>query len=328
MNKWALILLLLLGESSRVIAGGYRDSLPSVRPDPASMRPTPDLESDSALLDIESGYHTTGDHRRAFARLLHILGSGTIPGTKRVRYRLFSDLAIVSARLRLYPIAMRCFYNASRTSVELPEDSLLYKALPLGKSVPVRIDTICAAFEDGRAAVAYAMLVEVQQPIPGKRRAFVHIGNVGHTFITLIKYNRDNSVVCRSFGFYPHKVNPLSATPLFPSAPSVIKDDSRHDWNEVVGRFISYPQFKKVLETLWRYNHKTYNLNHANCTDFGLTMARAGGISIRETSGGWPLGKGNNPGSAGQSMLEGKLDNADQGEDSLLFLADNIPGKP
>ena len=68
------------------------------------------------LVDIESGYSVTGDHRKAFARLLNIAKARSIILNRRVRLRLFNDLAGVSARLRLYPIAMKCYFNAGRAA--------------------------------------------------------------------------------------------------------------------------------------------------------------------------------------------------------------------
>ena len=146
-------------------------------------------------------------------------------------------------------------------------------------------------------------------------------------FITLIKYNTDNSVAYRSFGFYPRKSSILSATPFHPASVSTFKDDARHDWDETAGKFISFRRFRKIISALQSYDQQPYHLNHNNCTDFGLTMAALGGITILETRGRWPLGKGNNPANAGQSMLEGKLSNMDEEDQTPLFLAMNIPLK-
>ena len=145
-------------------------------------------------------------------------------------------------------------------------------------------------------------------------------------FITLIKYNSDNSVTARSFGFYPHKKNFFSATPLHISSPSVFKDDASHDWDESIGKFISAARFEKILGLLSKYDNAIYNLKRNNCTDFGLDIAFLAGISIADTRGAWPLGKGNNPGSAGQSMLEGKFRNTDTDAvgQNTLFLCNNF----
>lgn len=277
--------------------------------------------AETELQEIESGYRVTGDHRRALSKLLSMFGSEKGGLNRRMRCRLYDDLARVSARLRLYPLAMKCYYNASRQADGLPGGSELYRSDTAAESMPVAIDSILLAFEDGKEAAAYAVLVEVKQPAPGKRKAFTHFNNVGHTFITLIKYNGDNSVVCRSFGFYPHKDGMLDATPLHPTSPSVIKDDSRHTWDELAGKFISVRQFHKILNILSSYDHALYDLNDHNCTDFGLTMAGIAGIRVDRTIGHWPLGRGNNPGSAGQSMLEGKVSNAEAVDEEPLFVA-------
>ncbi len=293
------------------------------------------------LVEIESGYRVTCDHRKAFNRLLGLAGARTSIWNRKIRMRLYSDLAGISARLRLYPIAMKCYYNAGHPAeladpgapgineTDLPEDSALYRWLPIVQSTPVKVQTILASFEDGKEAASYALLVQVKQPSPGKRKSFTGINNVGHMFITLIKYNKDNSVVSRSFGFYPHKSSVFSATPVHPRSPSVIKDDSGHDWDEIAGKFISYRRFRRIIETLKTYDHEGYDLNRNNCTDFGLTMARLGGVAIDDTRGRWPLGRGSNPGSAGQSMLEGKISNVDEDYADAMFVSrNNVPDRP
>jgi len=282
--------------------------------------------------------------------------------SRKLRFRFYSDLAGVSARLKLYPLAMKCYYNAvhaasegDTTALVVEEDELpqlggpaergsagpagVGSGGPMGpgadglvqrgadgqagvgaRSEPIKMSDLLAAFEDGKEAASYAILAEVKQPVPGKRKAFTHINNVGHMFITLIKYNKDKSIVCRSFGFYPHKSSLFSATPIRPHSPSVVKDDAGHDWDEAAGKFISARRFRKIVEVLRSYDRRDYDLNHNNCTDFGLAIARLGGIGIADTWGHWPLGKGNNPGSAGQSMLEGKVSNIDEEDAASLFV--------
>jgi hypothetical protein len=294
------------------------------------------------LTDIESEYGFTMDNRKAFSRLRKLTRLH-LPVWSRLRSRLFNDLAGVSAKLKWYAIAMKCYYSGyhdpdlpdpacgGMAEDDLPDSTFPAAGLSAGRPViarpspPVDVADILASFNDGKTASSYAVLVEVKQPISGKRKAFTHINNVGHMFITLIKYNSDNSVVCRSFGFYPDKSSLLAATPLHPSSPSVIKDDSDHDWDEIAGKFISPKRFYKIIGALQSYEHQTYHLDRNNCTDFGLTMARIGGINITNTVGRWPLGKGNNPANAGQSMLEHKLANTDEEFSDPLFVSTNLP---
>lgn len=302
------------------------------------------------LTSIESGNALTRDTKRAFSRLARLGRFRALILNGRARSRLFNDLAGAAVRLRLYGIAMQCYYGAEHPAVlpdtTAPGDSTRHTlqdaaffqqlfsldtcTLP-GNTVhpvtpqPVKVEDILASFDDGKTASSFALLVHVKQPAPGKRKAFRGIGNVGHMFITLIKYNRDQSTVSRSFGFYPHKSGLLSATPLHPSSPSVVKDDAGHDWDEIAGKFISSRRFRKILEALRSYDHQVYHLNRNNCTDFGLAMARLGGINITGTIGRWPLGKGNNPGSAGQSMLEGNIHHSDNEYPDPLFVCSNVP---
>jgi hypothetical protein len=293
------------------------------------------------LTAIENRYALTGDHRRAFTGLLGLARVKTAIWSRKLRLRFYSDLAGISASLKLYPLAMSSYYNTIHVDGENRPDSAwpasaLIAADSLGTadvkaantaSQPVKIADILSAFRDGKETAAYAILAEVKQPIPGKRKSFTHLNNVGHMFITLIKYNKDNTVVCRSFGFYPRKSTLISATPLSPNSPSTVKNDTAHEWDEAAGKFISARRFARIVDILATYDHVPYNLNHNNCTDFGLSLARTGGIDIRDASGHWPLGKGNNPGSAGQSILEGKVYNIDQENQQPLFVSANLPTK-
>jgi hypothetical protein len=237
-------------------------------------------------------------------------------------------------RLRLYPLAMKCFLRTlaadSLHTTDLPltnrDDSLFQKQeLFIAKnnreinSRPVHYQDIIHTFEDGKQAVAYALVFHVKQPVRGQPK--VHkLAYTGHTFITLIKYNADSSYTSASFGFFPKKDNPLSATPVFPSTSSTFKDDAEHDWDEVIGKFISRRRFEKILRLTEQYGGLRYHLSKNNCSDFGLKAADLAGLSIWDTKGKWLLGGGNNPGNTGQSILNGKFSNRDSGNYDGLYI--------
>jgi hypothetical protein len=177
---------------------------------------------------------------------------------------------------------------------------------------------IIHAFDDGKQAVAYGLVIHAKQPVSGKRKTYTGISNVGHMFITLIKYNADADYTSRTFGFYPDKDNFLSATPLIPTSTSTFKDDEQHEWDEIVAKFIPRKTFNRILRMVKKYSKTKYNLNKNNCTDFGLCIASVAGIQIKDTHGSWPLGSGNNPGFAGQSISDDKVIDIDQ--DDLLII--------
>jgi hypothetical protein len=264
------------------------------------------------------------------------------------RTKFLYHLAGVFTKLRLYPLAMKCYlkttvskgrdladtvsqaYNSTYMAVNAKDDSLVEKqALLLAagnsnkNSKATTYKYITSRLDDGKPAVAYAMLFHVKQPVPGKRKIFV-AANTGHTFITLIKYNVDSTYSSFSFGFYPKKRNLLSATPVEPTTSSVFKDDTDHQWDEVLGKFISKRRFDKILTLVKQYDHLEYHLSNNNCTDFGLKAAALAGIDIGETTGSWPLGHGNNPAVTGQSILEGNFNDADTGKAADLFINTNI----
>ena len=189
-----------------------------------------------------------------------------------------------------------------------------------GKKKELKITgaNILHSFDDGKQGMAYGLIIHTKQPISGKRKSFSGINTVGHMFITLIKYNSDTEYTSRTFGFYPDKDNFLSATPLIPTSTSTFKDDGQHDWDEIVAKFIPKHSFNKILRMVKKYSRTKYNLNKNNCTDFGLCVASVAGIQIKDTHGSWPLGSGNNPGFAGQSIIDDKV--LDDNNDELLII--------
>lgn len=204
--------------------------------------------------------------------------------------------------------------------IVIDNDTILVEQHKDGPSKAINSAALTTAFDDGKNAIAYGLILHIKQPVAGKRQAFTGLNTVGHTFVTLTKFNTDSSCVSRTFGFYPDKDYLLSATPLLPVSSSVFKDDQEHDWDEIVAKFISRKQFNRILKTVKQYSKVKYNLNKNNCTDFGLVIAGIAGITIKETRGSWPLGSGNNPANAGQSVREGKLE---QEEPELLFIYPN-----
>ncbi|MFT4061484.1 MAG: hypothetical protein QM642_03910 [Edaphocola sp.] len=260
--------------------------------------------------------------------------------------KLCMRMAVFSARLKAYAQSLKYYYLSLKLKEkqkpwvknEPPDtlsdsmligfvydkdssvsDTLLIHAREqTRKGGKLKLRDITQPFRDGEQGIAYGVLLHIKQPSPGSRRAYTFINNVGHMFVTLVKYELDGSHVSRTFGFYPNKDNILSATPLLPRSSAVFKDDADHQWDETVAKFITKKQFKSILRKINQYGRKRYHLNKNNCTDFGLTLANAAGIIIEDTQGSWPLGSGNDPGDAGQSVLEGKVTDTGNSEDLFI----------
>lgn len=264
------------------------------------------------------------------------------------KVKLYYRLANVFARLRLYPLAMKCFFKTIKENKTLgderrpgsaidsltadsagqqkldksgyltinsSDDSLFINNPRLTdlndktekKSKAITYARITGTFNDGKKAAAYALLFHVKQPVPGKPKVF-KLANTGHTFITLIKYNTDSSSVSVSFGFYPQKDNLIfSATPWNPTCSGTFKNDNDHNWDEVLGRFISKRRFDRIMKLIKDYDGLDYHLSKNNCTDFALKAASFAGFGVTQTEGSWPLGHGNNPGTTGQGILSGAV---------------------
>ncbi|MBV8389422.1 MAG: hypothetical protein JO080_06460 [Mucilaginibacter sp.] len=265
--------------------------------------------------------------------LLKQLNIPDVPSNEPADWQ-WNKLAGLFTRLRLYPLAMKCFLrtltpdslaNSEIPVTELDQEAIAkqmkqigYAAKPVESKI-IKVDDIVQTFNDGKLPMAYAMILHVKQPVRGKAKVHRFI-NTGHTFITLIKFNMDSSYTALTFGFGPHKDNLLAATPLVPSSTSKFTDDGGHAWDEVVGKFISRHRFERILHLTRQYDGLAYHLSKNNCTDFGLKAAQIAGLEVRDTKGTWLLGAGNNPGLTGESILLGKFSNADTGNFDRLFI--------
>ncbi len=340
-----------------------------------------DDEAAYALFYLGNAYSGKGEDKKALSSFIRSLKRKKTMQNLQLAEKLYYSMAMVCARIKKYPQALKYFHKASQLhnrqedeeeasglvaddddhddDDNLPTDprqllnqdslgrfrlsapALYYGAnelvidndtilldhdLPQSRKVAkLKARDIIQPFHDHKKALAYGLLLHTKQPVSGERKAFTGINNVGHMFITLIKFNADSGYVSRTFGFYPEKDNLLAATPFRPSSTSVFKDDGAHDWDEMVGKFISRKRFRKILRMVKQYSKSKYNLNRNNCTDFGLCVAAIAGISIAETKGSWPLGSGNNPANAGQSIREGKVEDTDtQLKSSPLLILNNL----
>ncbi|MDP3393767.1 hypothetical protein [Sediminibacterium sp.] len=321
----------------------------------------PNIEIINALK--ESDRHiANGKSQYALVQLHQVLQTKEAVTDQNILSHLYNNLAIVLARYNNFTGAMACFYKAGSIETKynttkrgkrylsffstnanydnkikedivnddilelMVQDQINQKELERTEeyeSERIQPETIVEAFLDQKEATHYALAILIKQPIPGQKNTNTGLGEVGHSFISLIKYNKDQSAICKSFGFYPEEGQLIPVNPLIPTALSVIKDDSYHNWDQLLGKFVSKDQFEKILEYIDHNIANEYHLSDYNCSDFALTIAQLGNIQIDNTVGYWPLGKGDNPGYIGQSILGGKYFNLDTKTKEGLFTCSN-----
>jgi hypothetical protein len=317
----------------------------------ASGKPVVDKADAGFESDLESQLDTHAGRKKLLGYLKELSANNNNEANyNQAKVKTYYKLANVFARLHLYPLAMKCFFKAmvskkdGNNLVIAAPDSLISdtagRQLHLNsgllainanddstfvnnpvqlkdkkekKSKSITYDRILNTFNDGKKAAAYALLFHVKQPKPGKPTVFVR-ANTGHTFITLIKYNTDSTSVSVSFGFYPKKDNIFSATPWEPETSGTFKNDNAHQWDEVMGKFITERRFKRILKLTRLYDGLEYHLSKNNCTDFALQAASYAGFGVTNSKGSWPLGHGNNPGTTGQSIIAGGIYNNDKAD--------------
>ena len=373
MKKIPLYLTLLLFVASTHLHAQHADNIQAVAANPTSvavgnMAATsavhPVEKHDSAMVMTYDDSLRVGDiavrkmDKNAVSSFFSFLKKSKADiGKKFLSKKAYYNLAILMARYKNYPLALKYFafanafddpHLADKRFRLAVDSSLIDFPMPLFDkdslkehpekyvvgsdtvlvgnrdekvaSKPVSFRKLIAPFRDDEEGLAYGIILHLKQPEFGKRKQFALFNNVGHMFISLVKYEAGGKSVSRTFGFYPQKDNILSATPIIPGTSSTFKNDSLHLWDESVGKFITYKQFKLILRLVRQYSHKRYHLNKNNCTDFGLVIAATAGINIKETKGSWPLGKGNDPGDTGQSILEGKVSDQEASDNSRLFI--------
>jgi hypothetical protein len=328
----------------------YNDTKePIVAAAPAKTFSVFDDDDDNSLQKTISLNLGKSQERKQLLEYLKQLELGNSVAENQKNNKSLYRFANLFARLKLYPLAMKVFLKtldrenrkAKKEAEKLSDanDDIKIGELPINvkddsllnlqaeeaktKSKYTNYKRISSTFNDGKPAVAYALLFHVKQPVSGKPKVFV-FSNTGHTFITLIKYNADSTYVSCSFGFYPRNEKILFATPWDPSSASQFKNDAGHKWDEVVGKFISKRSFERILNLTKKYGDLEYHLSNNNCTDFCLKAATLAGLNIPDTKAKWPLGYGSNPGTTGQSLMDDKYNNTDNQPKANIFQSLNI----
>lgn len=149
------------------------------------------------ILDAENNFRQSGNMQKTMSKLFRIAGMKKTVRNNKLSIRLLLDLANISTRLKMYPLAMKCYGQAIRIKQEKDfstyeasqdiKDTINYLRLmiadtldiirhssnPVTESPLVLFSDIQSSFQDGKIASSYAIIVHVKQPVPGKRKAFV-----------------------------------------------------------------------------------------------------------------------------------------------------------
>lgn len=319
-------------------------------------------------LKLSDQYIEKGQTQKALIQLHRALQTKDQVDDDQILSHLYNNLAIVLARYNNFTAAMSCFHRAGiikstynfkkrgkrfisqnnyavtygtiKNELIIPDeilelmvqDQINQKELERTEeyeSERIEPSSIVEAFLDKKEATHYALAILIKQPIPGQKNTNTGLGEVGHSFISLIKYNKDQSAISKTFGFYPEEGQLIPVNPLSQVANSVIKDDAYHSWDQLLAKFVTKEQFEEILEYIDHHIVDEYHLSDYNCSDFALLIAKIGKIQIEETVGTWPLGKGDNPGYIGQSILAGKYMNLElKSKEGLFTCSNNLFLKP
>ncbi|MFA9372014.1 MAG: hypothetical protein ACERIH_09925 [Labilibaculum antarcticum] len=141
------------------------------------------------------------------------------------------------------------------------------------------------------------LTIYVDQPIANSN--YTVFTSVGHTFVGLTQ--GDNTVI---LGFYPKN----GAKPTMELDFSILGNDSDTAYDVSITKEITTGQVNAILYYIENYPKK-YQLSIFNCTDFGINVAKFGGLNLPDTSSKWLGGEGSNPGNLGQDIRNMQLPN-------------------
>ncbi len=178
-----------------------------------------------------------------------------------------------------------------------PENTILFANVSDPKITNVTTYLKCFNLSQGAKLTLY-----VDQPKANKSDTWSVNPNpfdpidVGHTFISITQNG-----ITRTLGYYPTS-GTIDPSEGVISSPSVIRNNEGHAYDVSISVSINGLQLSSIISNMANYN-STYNLNTYNCTDFGVSIANAVGMGVKDTSGTWPYGgNGSNPGNLGQDI--------------------------
>ena len=162
--------------------------------------------------------------------------------------------------------------------------------LVLFQNIGEKITNISDYLKCFDATKSGSIIIYVDQPTPNSTDTWSGSRldpNVGHTFISISQGNNT-----KVLGFYPAKGVYPGISPS--SAPALV-NDAGHAYNVKIEISVDSSQMASVLSVAKSYEQQNYHLSNYNCTDFGMSISSAAGVTLPDTRGSWPGGGGSNP---------------------------------
>jgi len=150
--------------------------------------------------------------------------------------------------------------------------------------------------------------IYVEQPKSGTRQVFSTSRTVGHTFIS-ISQEQGPVTIRRTLGFYPeHDVSSKDV--------SAIGNDELHAYNISLPVSVNASQLSAVISYI-NNAPKDYDVQSYNCTNFGIGIAKAAGVTLPSTLGNWGItSRGCTPADLGEDLRTVKGSIPQSGYDS------------
>jgi hypothetical protein len=139
--------------------------------------------------------------------------------------------------------------------------------------VNINIDKEIQCFNEEITDARYSISLCADVPYNKKPYKVAHNQQTGHVFLVLQKINPINKDTIRQvFGFYPKKGLP---TLFFKTIKSVIKDNSRREYDVSITRELTEEDFNRVVEKSVALSKNIYHINKYNCYEYALFIFNA-----------------------------------------------------
>ena len=165
--------------------------------------------------------------------------------------------------------------GSSTTSISTTNtDNTIIIEVESNDDTPIKVEDYVKCFETVPDANAtYQIKLYADIPVNGDPGQLFNTstGQVGHTFIQLIKSSGSTSIQ-QNIGFYPETGwKSLSSY----SVDSKVVDNAGHEFNSSLTASVSSTEFQAALSKMQSISGNDYNIETWNCTDFALAVFNA-----------------------------------------------------
>lgn len=135
------------------------------------------------------------------------------------------------------------------------------------ETIDINISQELESFNSPVADARYSISLCADVPNNKKPYKVAYQQQTGHVFLILQQLDPAGDTLSQVFGFYPKKGLP---TLFFKTIKSVIKDNSKRDYDASITKELSRSEFDTILSKSISYSKNIYHINRFNCYEYAV----------------------------------------------------------